>query len=310
MLPSGENYMRSRGLSFNRGFWIFLIPGVLFFLVLIILPFVANIGISFTKWQGVGTPVWVGLDNFVKATKDAIFWASFRNNMSVILVMVSIPTFFGLVLATVLTDYIAKKFGKGVASFFRAGFYLPQIIPILVSAIVWRWILQPNWGVVNSVLKSIGLESLAHNWLGDSDTALLSVMVMLVWIQLGYPLIIFMAAMQRIDPELYEAAEIDGAGWSAKFTSITLPLIRPELFVVILTTTIYSLKLFAPVFAVTRGGPGSSTMLPSYFSYKNFFETSNVGYGATIATVLTFLVVVLTVLWIRVQTQQEQLENL
>ncbi|MEP7284588.1 MAG: sugar ABC transporter permease [Chloroflexota bacterium] len=303
--------MNRKSATFNKGYWVFLVPGVLIFLVLIILPILANIGISFTTWAGTGTPVWVGWQNFAKASKDSTFWASFRNNLGVILVMVVIPTFMGLVLATTLTDYIARKFGTGVSNFLRAGFYFPQIIPILVSAIVWKWILQPDWGVVNTVLKSIGLASLAHNWLGDSGTALASVMVMLIWIQIGYPLIIFMAAMQRIDPELYEAAQIDGASWWAKFFYLTIPLIRPELFVVILTTTIYSLKLFAPIYAMTRGGPGTSTtMLPSYFAYKNFFETAQVGYGATIATVLTCIVVILTILWIRVQTGQEYRETI
>jgi raffinose/stachyose/melibiose transport system permease protein len=301
--------MAQRSLFQNRAYAVFLLPGIAIFLVLIIIPLLANFGASFTRWTGIGTPVWIGLANYQKAFSDSIFWASFRNNLALIVVMTTIPTAIGLLLAAFLSDYIARKFGKGVASFFRAGFYLPQIIPVLVAAMVWRWILQPDWGALNSLFNALGLTSFARNWLGDASTALPSVMAMLIWFQIGYPLVIFMAAMQRVDPELYEAAEIDGASWMNKFSYITIPLIRPEIYVVVLTTTIYALKTFGPIFAMTRGGPGSATMVASYFSYKNFFETSNVGYGSTIATVLTVLIVIVTIISIRVQLRQERQEN-
>jgi raffinose/stachyose/melibiose transport system permease protein len=292
--------------SYSSGYGVYLIPGVILFLFLIIAPFVANIFFSFTRWTGVGTPTWIGLANYVKASTDGQFWTSFANNLALILVLTTIPTILGLVLAVLLSDLIARRFGNTVASILRAGFYLPQIIPILVSALVWRWILQPDWGMLNSLLNSVGLSFAAHNWLGDSDTALPAIMVMLIWFQIGYPLVIFMAALQRIDPELYEAAEIDGAGWLAKFWGLTVPLIRAEIFVVVLTTTIYALKVFAPIFAMTRGGPGTSTYVASWFSYKNFFENANVGYGSTMATILTLLILVITVIWVRVQSGNER----
>ena len=257
-----------------------------------------------------GTPKWIEFANYVKAFSDASFWTSFRNNLYLIIALTTIPTFIGLLLAAFLSDYIAKRFGVAVASFFRAGFYLPQIIPVVVAGIVWRWILQPDWGVVNQTLNGLGLGSLAQNWLGNPATALPSVTVMMIWFQIGYPLVIFMAALQRVDPELYEAAAIDGATWFQKFRHISIPLIRPEIYVVILTTTIYALKAFGPIYTMTRGGPGTATMVASYFSYKNFFENSNVGYGATMATVLTVLVMLITIIYIRVQTVQEHRESL
>jgi len=293
----------------SRGYAVFLIPGVLAFLWIVIAPFVANIGISFTKWRGVGTPVWVGLDNYQRAFDDATFWASFHNNMQLVLAMTVIPTILGLLLAVFLYDNITHHFGKRTASFFRAGFYLPQIMPLIVAAIVWRWIYQPNWGILNWLLNSSGLDQLSHNWLGDKGTALGSIMGMMVWFQLGYPLVIFMAALQRIDPQLYEAASIDGATWMQKVVRITVPLIRPEIYVVILTTAIHAMKVFAPVYAMTRGGPGKATIVASYFSYKNFFERPNVGYGATIATLLTSIIILLTIVFIYVQTRQERQES-
>lgn len=292
-----------------KGLEVFLIPGLIFFLILIVFPFLSNFGLSFTRWTGVRLPVWIGLGNFQKALTDRIFWISFRNNLYLILTLTTIPTLIGLLLATILYDYISKEFGKGVSSIFRAGFYLPQVIPAVVSALVWRWILQPDWGVLNYILKAIHLDALAHNWLGDPKTALLAIIVTMIWFQIGYPMVIFMAALQRIDPELYEAASIDGASWLHKFLRITIPLIRPEMFVVVLTTTIFALKTFGQVFAMTLGGPGNATMVASYFSYKNFFQNSNVGYGATMSTVVTFIIILITIVWVRIQTQQERQEE-
>jgi raffinose/stachyose/melibiose transport system permease protein len=302
--------MVQKSASPYKGYGLFLIPGLIIFVVIIVIPFLTNIYVSFTKWTGVGEPTWIALANYTKAFGDSIFWTSFKNNVFLILALTTIPTLIGLLLAAFLSEYIAKKFGTAVASFFRAGFYLPQIIPVIVAAIVWRWILQPDWGVLNTVFNSVGLTSLAHNWLGDAATALPSLIMMLIWFQIGYPLVIFMAALQRVDPELYEAASIDGATWIQKFRHISIPLIRSEIFVVILTTTIYALKTFGPIFAMTKGGPGNATMVASYFSYKNFFENSNVGYGATMATVLTLIVMVITIVSIRVQSRQEQRETL
>jgi raffinose/stachyose/melibiose transport system permease protein len=292
-----------------NGYEVFLLPGVVVFIFLIVFPFLSNIAASFTKWTGVGTPVWVGLSNYLKAFGDKIFWTSFQNNIYLILSLAIIPTLIALGLATVLYEYVSKEFGKGVSAFFRAGFYIPQVLPTVVSALVWKWILQPDWGALNYVLKAIHLDSLAHNWLGDPNTALPAVIVTMIWFQIGYPLVIFMAALQRINPELYEAASIDGATWLQKFFLMTIPLIRPEIFVVVLTTTIFALKTFGQIFAMTKGGPGNATMVASYFAYKNFFENANVGYGATMATIMTLIIVVITIFWVRVQTQQEQQEE-
>jgi raffinose/stachyose/melibiose transport system permease protein len=300
--------MVTKSYSPYRGYGLFLLPGLLLFTVVILLPFLANIAFSFTRWRGTGMPAFIGLDNYVRAFSDSIFWASFRNNLILLVGLTIIPTIIGLGLAVLLFDFVAKRFGQTVASIFRAGFYLPQIMPVVVAAIVWRWIYQPDWGVLNQILASLGMET--HNWLGDAGLALYAVLAMLIWFQIGYPLVIIMAGLQRIDPELYEAAAIDGASWGRRLVAITLPLIRPELYVVVLTTMIYSLKTFGPIFAMTKGGPGNATMVASYFSYKSFFEGSNVGYGSTMATVLTALIIVITIFYVRVQNQQEQREAL
>ena len=296
--------------SIDKGYGVFLIPGIIAFLIIIIFPFLVNIGISFTAWRGVGTPVWVGLKNYQELIGDSVFWLSFRNNLILLIAMTVIPVIFGLLLATFLFDYIANNFGQKVSSFFRAGFYLPQILPSAVIGIVWAWILQPDWGVVNYVLKAIGFSSLTRNWLGDPSTALLAVMVVMVWFQIGYPVVIFMAALQRIEPELLEAASIDGASWLQKFYYITIHQIRPEILVVILTTTIYTLKIFGQVYVLTGGGPGSATSVPSYYAYKQFFETQQVGYGSAISLAMAVIIILLTILFINIQSRQERAEGI
>jgi raffinose/stachyose/melibiose transport system permease protein len=149
------------------------------------------------------------------------------------------------------------------------------------------------------------LGRLATNWLGDPHTALAAVMGVMVWFQIGYPLVIFMAALQRIDPGILEAAALDGARWHHRFW-LTTHLIRPEVLVVVLTTTIYALKLFGPIYVLTRGGPANATIVPSYFAYYNFFEKADVGYGSAIASIMSVIILLLTVWFIRLQSQQER----
>jgi raffinose/stachyose/melibiose transport system permease protein len=293
--------------SYDRVAYLpYLIPGLLLFIGVIAIPFAMNIGISFTRWPGVGTPEWIGLGNYRELAGDGEFWASFRHNAALVVGMAIVPAAIGLVLAAALTDVIDRRFGPRAASVLRACIYLPQLLPVVVAGIVWSWILAPEDGAANAFLELIGLDSLAHDWLGDPATAMWSVVVVMIWFQIGFPLVIFMSGMQRLDPSLYEAAEIDGASWWRRFWHITLTQIRPEIFVVLLITTIYSLKSFPQIYVLTKGGPGGATNVPSYYSYQNFFERTEVGYGASIATTLTLITVVLAIGFIRVQRRSEE----
>lgn len=289
----------------DKSYIPFLLPGIASFIVIIAVPFMINIYISFTRWTGVGTPEYIGFENYIKLFMDATFWISFRNNIAMFFAVTVIPSLLGLAIAVVLFEQISKSFGIRVVNLIRSGIYLPQVMPIAIAGVVWGWILNPGFGALNWMLESMHLGSLAHNWLGDANTALPTLMVIMVWFQIGYPLVIFMAGMQRIDPQIMEAASLDGAGWFDRL-KITAVLIRPEIMVVVLTTAIYSLKLFAQIYVLTRGGPGNSTLVPSYFAYQNFFEKANVGYGAAISTIMTVIIVLLTILFIRTQMKYEK----
>ncbi|MEV4351484.1 sugar ABC transporter permease [Actinoplanes sp. NPDC049596] len=288
------------------GYAVYLIPGVVLSVAIIVVPLVMTVYTSFTRWTGVGSPTWIGFDNYTRLFQDANFWASFGHIILLIIAMAVIPTFAGLVLAALLFDYIAKNFSNRWASFFRSGFYLPQVLPVAVTGIVWGWILHPSYGALNKILESIGLGGLAKNWLGDPKYALYSVMGVMIWFQLGYPIVMFMSGLQRINPELYEAADLDGATWWQRFRKITVYMIRPEFYVVLVTTTIAALKIFGQVFVLTRGGPSNATLVPSYFAYKNFFEKAQVGYGSAISTVLTVLIIVLAIVFLRLQNRAER----
>jgi len=264
--------------------------------------------LTFTKWKGVRSPEFIGLDNWQKLLTDSDFWTSFGNSVWMILAMVVVPTLVGLIVAALLFDVVGRKFGGKVGSFLRATYYLPQILPIAVAGIVIGWIVRPGAdGALNQILGWFGIAP--YDWLGQMPSALIVLMVVMVWVQLGYPVVVFMAALQRVDPELYEAAELDGANWMQRFTAITMSIIRPEIFVVTLTCTIAALKVFGPVYIITRGGPAGATLVPAFYAYQEFFTKRNVGYGATIATVLTIVVVIVSIVFIRVQNSLERKER-
>lgn len=293
----------------RRGpYWVYLAPLAAGFLAVVAVPFAMNVYTSLFHWKGGLAPMrWAGLENYITLFTDDTFWRSFQNSIAMIVAITVIPTIIGILLAALLFDYLGRRYGDKSISVLRATYYLPQILPIAVAGFIWSTILNTQQGSLNLILKGIGVQS-PPDWLGDPNVAIYSVMLMLVWLQIGYPVVIFMSALQRVDPELYEAAELDGAGWWRRFQAITIPQIRPEIFVVVLTATIAALKVFAPILILTGGGPENSTIVPSYYAYRNFFELSRVGYGSTIATVMSvviFLVAAAMLTWQHRENRKE-----
>jgi raffinose/stachyose/melibiose transport system permease protein len=265
------------------------------FLIIVAIPLVMNVWFSLHNWQGGASEMtWVGLGNYVELMQDPTFWQSFRNTLYMIVAIVVVPTLVGLLLASVLFNLVAPRVGERTAAFLRGSYYLPQILPIAVAGFMWSWILDTDGGALNAVLTAIGVAS-PPDWLGSADVAIYGIMLMLIWLQLGYPVVIFMAALGRVDPSIYEAADVDGASWWSQFTRITLPELKPEIFIVTLTALVGALKVFAPILILTGGGPEGSTVVPSYYAYRNFFELSRVGYGAAISNVMALLILVIAI---------------
>lgn len=300
----------NRGRS-KLGYWLYFLPGVLLVGVVIFYPIVRNFRLSFFHWRGGRAEEhFAGLENWIDLFNDHEFIQSFVNIFLVVIAMVVVPTLLGLIIAAMLFDVVGRRFGSKLSSFLRATYYLPQILPIAVAGVLFGWLLKPNRdGVVNQFLSFVTGDDVTINWLGGSyGTAMGSVMVLMIWIQIGYPIVIFMAALQRVDPELYEASELDGANWYQRFRAITLPMIRPEVFVVALTTTIAALKVFAPVFILTQGGPNKSTYVPSFYAYNEFINGTDKGYAAAIASAVTIVVTVVAIIFLRAQNRSEQKE--
>lgn len=290
----------------QRSYGWYLLPLGLLFTVVVLGPFLANVAFSLFRWRGGRAPMrFDGLGNYVQLLGDAEFWQAFQNSVFMILAITVVPTALGLLLAAVLFDYLGKTFGAAAISVLRGCYYLPQILPIAVAGFIWAWILATDDGALNAVLGALGVQA-SPDWLGSPQLAIVAVMLMLIWLQIGYPTVIFMAALERVDPELYEAAELDGAGWWSRFVLITVPQIRPEVFVVVLTATVAALKVFAPILILTGGGPEGSTVVPSYYAYRNFFELSQVGYGSTIATVMSLVIFVVAAALLHWQRRTDQ----
>jgi raffinose/stachyose/melibiose transport system permease protein len=301
-LTSGKSPKKS---SISNGtYWPYMVPGLIAFTLIVIVSFVWNIYLSFTKWNGLGTPKWIGFENYSKLMVDTTFWQSFLHSVVFIFAMAVIPTALGLIIASALFDYVSPRFGNGTAATARAGFFLPQIIPISIAGLLWTWMLSSQTGIVNKILTDMGHPEWAQNWLGDAKWAMFSVTIVLIWIQVGYTIVIFMSGLARADQSVHEAAAIDGASWFQRFRIITLNQLAPEIAVVLLTTTVAALKVFAPVYVMTQGGPGTATTVPAYYSYFNFIQTSKIGYGAAISTVLAILLIIMSLFIFRYQNKQ------
>ena len=302
-----------RKTSLEKGksqYYWYLIPGLLAFVVVIVGSFLFNIYISFTKWNGLGSPKWVGFKNYANLMVDSVFWESFLHAFMFIGAMSIIPTFLGVFVASMLFDYISPRFGNGAAAFMRAGFYMPQVIPMTITGVIWVWLLNPVSGTINNFLSAIGIpKESTPNWLGDANYAIWALSVIMIWIQIGYTIVIFMSGLSRLDPSLTEAAQLDGATWFQRFRIIILAQLGPEIGVVLLTTMVAALKVFAPVYVMTSGGPGTATQVPAFFSYFHFFTTHKVGYGAAVATVLSLILTVLAIVILNIQNKQQAREE-
>jgi len=274
----------------------FLIPALIIYVVFLLYPIINAISISFYQWDGLSpNRVFVGLDNYVYLfTKDDVFWRSLQNSGIWVILSLLLPTTAGLTLAIALNRHL---FGRSV---FRMVFYLPAIIASIAVATIWGWMYNPSLGVINSVLKQIGLKALTQDWLGNRNIALFSVFVAYIWTATGPNMVLFLAGLQSVPQELVEAARIDGANRWATFWNVTIPALRPTFVVVIALSIINSLKVFDLIYIMTYGGPGDSTQVLASWSYFQAFSFNRYGMGMAVAVVLliiTLIIIVPYVIW-------------
>lgn len=282
---------RSRNTSLRHGLMVagFLAPALAVYAGFVVVPIFISGYYSLFSWSGISPQfTYVGLGNFARLLQDAVFWQSLQNN--VILVVASIAT--QLPLALLLALFLVQPIW-GV-KLFRTVYFMPLLMSTVAIGILWNFFYDPNFGILNELLRGLGLQSLTRGWLGDERTALGAVIATISWQFTPFYMILFRAALTGIPEEIYEAAAIDGAaGWST-FRHITLPLLRPTIRTGAILSLIGSLKYFDLIYVMTGGGPNSTTELMATYMYKSAFNHFRMGYGSSIAVTLFIVALILT----------------
>lgn len=271
----------------NLAGWLFVGPVVLGVLFFQVGPVLMSLWASLTDWSGLRTPQFVGLDNYVELfTDDDTFYPSLRNTAVFTLAVVVLSIVFGLGLAVLCNQKL-----RGI-SVFRTLYYSPVVTNIIAIGFVWFWLYEPNNGLFNATLRSVGIDGPA--WLSDARIALVAVIIVAVWQSVGYPMIILLAALQAVDPALTEAATVDGAGSWRRFWRITFPLLTPSIFFLTITQFIASFQVFGIIYVMTSGGPNNATTVFIYEIYEAAFRQGRLGYAAAMGWVLFALVGLIT----------------
>ncbi|MGW6012086.1 carbohydrate ABC transporter permease [Streptomyces sp. NPDC055210] len=268
--------------------WWFLLPAMLLFVFVVLVPSARGVYYAFTDWDGLDPDLsFVGLDNFTDLTRDEDAVQAIWHTLLIALAITVVQNLIGLLLALGVNSAIKSR------NLLRVFLFAPAVITQIVTAYLWRNLLGPD-GAVNSLLGGVGLDSWQQNWLGDPDTALWSVVGVTVWQYSGYSMVIFLAGLQSVPAEIHEAAAIDGAGPVRRFWSVTRPLLTPALTINLMLSSIGGLKLFDQVYALTGGGPGHATDTLSTLIYKDAFTLGEFGYSIALAVVLTLIVAVVS----------------
>lgn len=270
--------------------WLFVSPWILGFVLFTAGPMLASLVISFTAWDLIGAPRWIGLDNWSRLASDPLVRQSLR--VTTIYALVSVP------LSIVLGFGLALLLNTGIRglSLYRTVFYLPAVLSGVAVALLWQWVFQPEFGLLNLALAKVGIAG--PLWLGSADWALPSLILMSLW-DVGGSMVIYLAGLQGIPRDLYDSARVDGAGWRGQLRDVTVPLMTPVIFFQLVIGVIRSLQVFTEAYIMTGGGPADATLFFMLYLYRNAFEYYQMGYASALAWVLFLYILVLTlvILW-------------
>lgn len=272
--------------------YLMVAPNLIGFLVFTLFGIVFSIAMAFTDWnllRGYENATFIGFENFKSMIGDIYLKASLRNN-ALLLLVVPVKLFFAAILATIMNRSIYLKSGA------RALYFMPYVTNIVATATVWQALYHKSKGPINTILLSLGVsEKSLPGWLSSSDWALLGIAIVLVWKDIGYSILIYSGALQSISQDLYEAADIDGAGPITKFFWITIPQLKPTTFLLTILGIISSLQMWGFVQIITQGGPGTSTYSLGLYIYRSAFITYRTGYASALAWLLCFIVMAFTI---------------
>ncbi len=281
--------------------YLFLIVPLLIYLVWVIGPTLYTFYLSLTNWDGLSKPEFIGLQNYEKLFRDPVFYISLKNNLKWIVSFITIPVVAGLALAMALNQSIPGE------KFFKASFYSPMVLSLVVSGLIWSWMYHPANGLINSVFRNLGLDSWAKGWLSDKDLVMWAIIVVAVWRQVGYVMVLYLAGLAGVDPALVDASKIDGCNAWNTFRHVILPLLTPVTVIVVVVSIIDSLRAFDLVSVMTRGGPYNSSSVLANFMYIEAFNNYKMGYGAAISVVL-FLISLIFIVFYLTRVLQDELE--
>lgn len=272
----------------RRVAYLYILPGLAVFTAFVLLPLIHSGWISLFQWDGITPGEWVAFDNYKAIVTDPALRSAFAHALILLVFYSFLPIVIGLLLAAAMS----RAPVRGLAAW-RTVLFLPQVIALVVVAVMWRMIYAPDGGLINDVLKGIGLGSLTQDWLGSFNLALPAVGLIGTWVMYGLAMVLFTAGVQKIPQSLYDAARVDGAGPVREFFAVTLPGLRAEIAVALTLTTIQALRSFDLVYITTRGGPGGSTTVPAYVVYDRAFKSGQVGSASAVGVCLAAVIFVL-----------------
>jgi raffinose/stachyose/melibiose transport system permease protein len=279
----------------------FVLPALFLYAIFFLYPFFRTIYLSMTDWNGVVPPVFTGLENYKRLLGDSQMWHSLWNNVLWVVFGTAAPIIIGLFLSVVLWT------GARGSLAFRTIYFLPVVVSPVVIGVIWSWIYNPLFGVLNRSLRDMGLGKFARGWLGEPDTALYAVLVAAIWSYIGFCVVVLYSGLQKVDSQLVDAAKIDGANAWTRFHHVIIPQISSVLTMVLVYTVIGGFNVFDLVWIMTRGGPNNaSEVIASYTYEKAFTGESEVGYGSALSIVMTIIALLAAIVTLRLRGQEEE----
>lgn len=281
--------------------FFFILPAFSLYSFTILVPLIGTVGTSFTKWNGYGSPELVGFKNYIRALQDSIFLNSFKHVFVYVLATIILEVIIGLVLAGILTS-------RKRTDAYRIALFVPVMLPMVIVAVLWRFIFNADFGLLNGALEQIGLPQFQQIWLGDSRFALAAICIVSGWVYAGFYLAIFYAGLQRLPREVIESAALDGANQSTIFWRIKVPMIRRLWEVAVLICITGGIQGFDLFFVMTNGGPYYSTEVPTTYMVRMVFRDQEIGYGSALAVLVTSTVLVIGFIYSKLRKKSEQVE--
>jgi len=281
--------------------YLFLFIPVAIYLIWVIAPMGYTFYLSLTDWDGISSPSFIGLENYEKLFRDKVFYLSLTNNLKWLVTFITVPVVLGLGLAMALNETIPGE------KFFKMSFYMPMVLAMVVSGLIWGWLYHPRGGLINFVLETAHIVEKGPGWLSNRDIVLWSIIIVAIWRQVGYVMVLYLAGLKSINPQLLEAAHVDGASGWRTFWSIILPLLTPVTVIVLVISVIDSLRAFDLVSVMTRGGPANASSVLANFMYIEAFNNYKMGYGAAIAVILFLLSLAFIILYLY-RVMQDEME--